>query len=165
MSRIRIRSLVALWLALIAPSYALHIGTPIQKEDTCTKRGDSCNESSDCCRGACRKNLCRPCIKLNRACTTSDECCGKKVCSAVGLCIKMAVAPNPVDPPVLDSGSWPEAVDKTGDEAKALILATNPKLYVEILHKDAPATEDWRDDRVRVRVDDAGIVVEIPVIG
>ena len=64
-----------------------------------------------------------------------------------------------------DVTSWPDAVGKSGEEAKVLILASNAKLRVEIIPKDAFVTADWWGDRVRVRVDDASIVVETPVIG
>ena len=64
-----------------------------------------------------------------------------------------------------DMTSWPETVGKTGEDAKAIILASNPKLYVEIILDGTPVTMDWRDDRVRVVVNTSGIVLYVPTIG
>ena len=159
-----IRSIVSLLMllyVLIAPANAAIRGAPVQQEDTCKRRGTSCLESSDCCRGACQANICSPCLKLNQACTTSEECCGKKVCSLAGFCVKEDTDGTLTT----DMTSWPETVGKTGEDAKAIILASNPKLYVEIILDGTPVTMDWRDDRVRVVVNTSGIVLYVPTIG
>ena len=61
--------------------------------------------------------------------------------------------------------SWPELLGVPGEEAKTKILADNPKLEVIILLVGSIVTTDYREDRVRVYVDDEGKVAQIPKIG
>jgi hypothetical protein len=62
-------------------------------------------------------------------------------------------------------GPWPECVGKTGEECKTLIEATGSsdlKGNVQIIPADFMVTMDFRTDRVRIFVDEDGLVVEIP---
>ncbi|KAH7285684.1 hypothetical protein KP509_33G040900 [Ceratopteris richardii] len=63
------------------------------------------------------------------------------------------------------SKSWPELVGLPGEEAKCKILAEDPNLTVVILPEGSFVTMDFRTDRVRIFVDDKGIVTKTPHIG
>ncbi|KAK4487461.1 hypothetical protein RD792_005902 [Penstemon davidsonii] len=60
---------------------------------------------------------------------------------------------------------WPELVGKTGKEAAAAIKEENPKLDVIVLKDGTPVTLDFRCDRVRIMINDCGIVISTPRIG
>ncbi|CAF2544178.1 unnamed protein product [Rotaria sp. Silwood2] len=62
--------------------------------------------------------------------------------------------------PVVNKERWPELVGKNGREAIKLGF-TN----VLIVKEGSPITLDYRTDRVRVFVNDKGIVVSVPTIG
>jgi len=55
--------------------------------------------------------------------------------------------------------AWPELVGLTGEEAKAKILQERPELTVEIKPELGPCTMDYREDRVRIFVNNDGKVV------
>mmetsp|Transcript_30910 Transcript_30910/g.67821 ORF Transcript_30910/g.67821 Transcript_30910/m.67821 type:complete len:152 (-) Transcript_30910:168-623(-) len=57
---------------------------------------------------------------------------------------------------------WPDLVGKSGEEAKAAILADDPKLTVHVLPDGSMVTMDFRLDRVRIFVDEEGKVVGTP---
>ena len=57
---------------------------------------------------------------------------------------------------------WSGLVGKTGEEAKAIILQEDSTLNVDIMPQDSMMTMDYRQDRVRIMVDDHGIVVSEP---
>ncbi|CAA6658956.1 unnamed protein product [Spirodela intermedia] len=61
--------------------------------------------------------------------------------------------------------SWPELLGAEGSAAAAIIEKENPHVDAIVLHKDAITTMEYRCDRVRVRVDDYGIVAKTPRIG
>ena len=62
--------------------------------------------------------------------------------------------------------SWPELVDKTCEDAKETILNENEKItYVKCLPEGSMVTKDLRRNRVRVFVDEDGIVVRTPRAG
>ncbi|KAA8548765.1 hypothetical protein F0562_000449 [Nyssa sinensis] len=61
--------------------------------------------------------------------------------------------------------SWPELVGKKGEIAAATIEKENPFVTAEIVLKGTIVTPDFRCDRVRVWVNEKGIVYEVPVIG
>lgn len=61
--------------------------------------------------------------------------------------------------------SWPELVGAEGSAAAMIIEKENPHVDAIILHKDVKTDMQYRCDRVRVRVDDYGIVVKTPMIG
>lgn len=61
--------------------------------------------------------------------------------------------------------SWPELVGMKGDEAAAVIENENPNVIAIIVKEGAPATSDYKCFRVRVVVDDNGIVVSTPIAG
>ncbi|XP_012940436.1 chymotrypsin inhibitor [Aplysia californica] len=62
--------------------------------------------------------------------------------------------------------SWPEAVGKTFEEAEEMIKTDNP--FVKQILKvpeNSPVTMDYRPDRVRVFVNEAGVTVDVPRTG
>ena len=61
-------------------------------------------------------------------------------------------------------GPWPEYVGIKGDVAKD-ILSLDTGLKVQVLKKGSPTTRDYRLDRVRIFVDEEGIVTNIPKKG
>ncbi|KAH7285683.1 hypothetical protein KP509_33G040800 [Ceratopteris richardii] len=61
--------------------------------------------------------------------------------------------------------SWPQLVGLPGEEAKCKILEKGPELTVVILPEGSGVTKDFRVNRVRIFVDDNGIVTKAPHIG
>lgn len=61
--------------------------------------------------------------------------------------------------------SWPELVGYRGSAAAAIIESQNPLVDAQIVKKGSFVTADFRCDRVRVWVDERGIVYRTPVIG
>ena len=68
---------------------------------------------------------------------------------------------------IVDAGkeSWPELVGAEGRAAAAIIERENPHVFADVLHVNAKTIMEFRCDRVRVRVNDNGVVVRIPRIG
>ncbi|KAJ4836291.1 hypothetical protein Tsubulata_008020 [Turnera subulata] len=60
--------------------------------------------------------------------------------------------------------AWPELVGAKGEEAAAIIEKENPNVNAIIVLEGSPITLDYRCDRVRVFVDENGIVVSAPEI-
>ncbi|XP_076467852.1 uncharacterized protein LOC143298782 [Babylonia areolata] len=60
---------------------------------------------------------------------------------------------------------WPELKGKTYSEAEAAITNDNPNLQVFKVPDGAPVTMDYRQDRVRVFVNDQDVVVSVPMTG
>ncbi|CAF3531835.1 unnamed protein product [Rotaria sp. Silwood1] len=84
--------------------------------------------------------------------------------------------------PVVNKNQWPELVGKNGQAAVNIIKKETGKIiqmYIDkfipkitlgftnvvIVKEGAPVTLDYRTDRVRVFVDDKGIVRSVPTIG
>ena len=87
-----------------------------------------------------------------------------KMQCAIILLSAFAVLCFASSPPI--KSSWPELVGKTGEEAKAVILKENPYVTkVEILLEGSGVTMDYRQSRVRIFVNDEGIVAETPRTG
>ncbi|CAI5935402.1 unnamed protein product [Closterium sp. NIES-65] len=63
--------------------------------------------------------------------------------------------------------SWPEVVGMTGQAARAYIQSSVPQCNydIEIIPWQALVTADYRADRIRIFVDEGGIVQMIPVVG
>lgn len=61
--------------------------------------------------------------------------------------------------------NWENLVGKTGEEAKAHILAEMSDAQVIILPEGSPCTRDFRMDRVRVFVNSENKVVAAPRVG
>ncbi|GMI66468.1 hypothetical protein like AT2G38870 [Hibiscus trionum] len=61
--------------------------------------------------------------------------------------------------------SWPELVGTKGESAKETIEKENSDLNVVVLQDGSATTKDLRPDRVRVFVDENGLVVRAPIIG
>jgi hypothetical protein len=61
--------------------------------------------------------------------------------------------------------SWPEVVGLTGDMAKQKILADRPDVQVFLVPVGSMVTTDFNPKRVRVFVDKAGYVAQVPNIG
>ena len=62
-------------------------------------------------------------------------------------------------------GSWPELVGIKGKRAAEIIERQNPNVKAWILGPGDFTDAQFRCDRVKVRVNEAGIVVQIPRIG
>jgi hypothetical protein len=81
--------------------------------------------------------------------------------------IKMDPMTSPdimTDPAADLSGPWPNCVGMTGEECKAFIEADSPDLKgrVYIIGPDMMVTMDYRLDRVRISVNETGIVESAP---
>ncbi|KAI3668056.1 hypothetical protein L6452_43131 [Arctium lappa] len=61
--------------------------------------------------------------------------------------------------------SWPELVGQRGDVAVVTIERENPRVDAFVILDGSDVTMDFRCDRVRVRVNRSGIVVQTPGIG
>ena len=68
---------------------------------------------------------------------------------------------------ISDTGksSWPELVGATGEAAEATIERENPRVDAIVILNGSDTTTDFRCDRVFVRVNSRGIVVQVPGIG
>lgn len=62
-------------------------------------------------------------------------------------------------------GVWHDLVGKDGDEAVNTIKSQHPGFHVITVPHNGIFTMDFRTDRVRVLVDEAGKVVRAPMIG
>jgi len=60
---------------------------------------------------------------------------------------------------------WNRFVGMKGEEVKNEILRENPDLNVVILSDKSPVTRDLRMDRVRIFINDDGIVLITPRLG
>ncbi|XP_058085500.1 proteinase inhibitor-like [Magnolia sinica] len=60
---------------------------------------------------------------------------------------------------------WPELLNVTGEVAKTTIERENPSVTAYIIDEDAIVIQDFRCDRVWVRVNTYGVVTRIPKIG
>ncbi|KAG7342521.1 Potato inhibitor I family protein [Nitzschia inconspicua] len=67
--------------------------------------------------------------------------------------------------PMKDLTQFPCLVGMEGHEAQLTLEEAYPSLDVYVLHIDSPVTMDLRWDRVRIFVDDLGMVATIPYIG
>ncbi|KAG6495685.1 hypothetical protein ZIOFF_043511 [Zingiber officinale] len=61
--------------------------------------------------------------------------------------------------------SWPELVGVNGNKAVTIIEKENPNVEAITVLIGSPTTKDFRCNRVRVWVDEYGIVGEVPHIG
>lgn len=61
--------------------------------------------------------------------------------------------------------SWPELVGRRGEEAKEIIERENTKVTAEIISENADVLAVVICDRVYVRINDYGIVTQIPIVG
>ncbi|CAN1136988.1 Proteinase inhibitor [Linum perenne] len=60
--------------------------------------------------------------------------------------------------------SWPELLGKKGHTAAETVERENRQVHAIIIKEGDPMTMDYRCDRVRVVVDDHGIVTSVPRI-
>ncbi|KDP36380.1 hypothetical protein JCGZ_08649 [Jatropha curcas] len=60
--------------------------------------------------------------------------------------------------------SWPELLGANGKAAAALIEKENSNVNAIVLKEGTPVTADFRCDRVRVWVNECGVVVQVPII-
>ncbi|PWA57993.1 Proteinase inhibitor I13 [Artemisia annua] len=61
--------------------------------------------------------------------------------------------------------SWPELVGVTGEAAATTIERENPRVDGIVILNGSDTTTDFRCDRVFVRVNSRGIIVQVPSIG
>lgn len=61
--------------------------------------------------------------------------------------------------------SWPQCVGMDGLKAKELVIKDFPGAEIHIVEEGSCVTEDERDDRVRIFVDENGKVNQAPYIG
>ncbi|EXB55550.1 Glu S.griseus protease inhibitor [Morus notabilis] len=61
--------------------------------------------------------------------------------------------------------SWPELVGVQGEVAEKIIEKENPAVDAIIVTEGSVVTADYRCDRVRVWVNNHGIVYKVPTIG
>ncbi|XP_071949484.1 uncharacterized protein [Antedon mediterranea] len=91
-------------------------------------------------------------------------------------CCKRAAITTSEDKPSLETentqikpenmpNEWPSLVGKKGEEAQKFISKERPELKIVILNKDDMMTMDFREDRVRIFVDDNQVVVRPPKTG
>jgi hypothetical protein len=61
--------------------------------------------------------------------------------------------------------SWPELVGMLGGEAEIALKATHPDWKIDLIEEGSMVTMDYREDRVRIWIDDDGKVARAPTIG
>ncbi|KAJ0981574.1 hypothetical protein J5N97_009829 [Dioscorea zingiberensis] len=61
--------------------------------------------------------------------------------------------------------SWPELLGKMGEKAVKIIERENNDVHTIVLSEDSPVTKDFRFNRVRVFVNEDGVVTIVPRIG
>jgi len=89
------------------------------------------------------------------------ETCFELICSETAP----SFSPTPSNE-LCDKWTWHECLSETGKECKRLIRDECPDLkIIEIVPENSLVTSDYRLDRVRIFVNDAGIVVDIPRVG
>eukprot|EP00894_Picocystis_sp_ML_P001381 jgi/Pico_ML_1/51898/g362.t1 len=59
-------------------------------------------------------------------------------------------------------GPWPDLVGKTSVEAKEFLEKSFPDLKVIVLNENSMMTMDYRVDRVRIMVNEEGVVTKVP---
>ena len=62
-------------------------------------------------------------------------------------------------------GAWPGLVGKSASEATAKIYADRPDLLIQTVPRGAAVSSDYITNRVRIRVDEDGVVTHPPSIG
>ena len=67
--------------------------------------------------------------------------------------------------PIPGKSSWPELVGVNATLAATAIAHDRPDVAVEVLPPGAPVIPDFNPARVRVFIDNNGIVNQVPVIG
>lgn len=75
------------------------------------------------------------------------------------------IIPMPKMSMAIRQGPWPTCVGMSGDDCADYINGNTKGIHIEILPEDSIVTEDIRADRVRIFVDEDGIVVAAPKKG
>eukprot|EP00980_Cylindrotheca_fusiformis_P031300 scaffold26137_cov152-Cylindrotheca_fusiformis.AAC.1 len=60
---------------------------------------------------------------------------------------------------------FPEVIGMTGDEAKATLEQEFPSMTIQVLPHGSMATMDFREDRIRIWLDENGSVSKAPRVG
>jgi hypothetical protein len=60
---------------------------------------------------------------------------------------------------------FPEVVGMTGEAAKATLISEFPTMAVQVVPYGSMVTMDYREDRIRIRLDENGMVSKTPRIG
>ena len=91
----------------------------------------------------------------------------KRVLDTVQATLLSRNKPDPMTTGTTDGSqtSWPALVGLDGQEAKATLEAYEPDLKIVLVPEGAMVTMDYREDRVRIYVDEAGKVARPPRIG
>ena len=61
--------------------------------------------------------------------------------------------------------SWPQLVGMDGEAAKAQLEQEYPEMRVQVVPYGSMVTMDYREDRIRIYVDEAGKVQRAPTVG
>ncbi|XP_046551945.1 subtilisin-chymotrypsin inhibitor-2B-like [Haliotis rubra] len=72
---------------------------------------------------------------------------------------------NKMTPETWTKQAWPELLLQDGEHAKDVILEENPNLEVYLVPVDYIVTSEVNKERVRIRVDEDGMVTKTPVRG
>jgi hypothetical protein len=67
--------------------------------------------------------------------------------------------------PIPGKSSWPELVGVNATLAATAIAHDRPDVAVEVLPPGSPVIPDYNPKRVRVYIDNNGLVAKVPVIG
>jgi hypothetical protein len=81
------------------------------------------------------------------------------------LLLSMSNTEGLKDSTVTTAGEFPHLLHKNGDEAVEIIKKQHPNINVLKVNQNSMMTMDFRDDRIRVIVDDNGIVIRPPRVG
>jgi len=80
------------------------------------------------------------------------------VCLLLQLCATMSSRES-------TAAQWPELVGKSGEEAKITLAEHHPALKVIVIPQNSIVTMDYSVYRVRLFVDDHGVVTQVPRVG
>ena len=75
------------------------------------------------------------------------------------------MVPMPKMSMAVRQGPWPKCVGMSGEDCEDYIKDNAEDVHTEIVPQNSPVTEDFRVDRVRIFVDDEGVVVAAPKKG
>jgi Potato inhibitor I family len=80
----------------------------------------------------------------------------------VGLLLQLCATMSSREPTI---AQWPELVGKSGEEAKITLAEHHPALKVFVIPQSSMVTMDYNVHRVRLFVDDHGVITQVPRVG